>query len=130
MRWQRLLVRSAQQGGLGRRCALTFRGEGGCSLCLAFAGAAMKITSSYLRCRRNEVALGSARPEVSCACDEAIYVNWLFTNRFQSLVKRRGSVVAACGSVCASGEGVLANKVKACLPLHVFAAVAWLSENV
>ena len=63
MCWQRLLVRSARQGGLVRRSALAFCDEGGCSWCLVFAGAAMNITLWSLRCWRDEVALGSVRPE-------------------------------------------------------------------
>ena len=63
MHWQRLLVCLARQGGLGWRSALVFRGEGAFSWCLAFVGAAMKITLWFLRCRRNKVALGSARPD-------------------------------------------------------------------
>ena len=39
---------------------------------------------------------------------KAIYTIWLFTNRSQSLVNIRVSVVAAC-SACDPGEGVLAN---------------------
>ena len=56
MRWQRLLVRSTQQEGLGWRSALAFGGKGACSRCLAFSGAAMKITLWSLRCWHDQVA--------------------------------------------------------------------------
>ena len=129
IRWQLLLFCSAHQGGLGQRSALAFHGEWTCSQCLAFTGAAKMIAFRSLRCRRDKVALESAHPEgrngiplgILCIrwgdiCELVVYQ--------QSLVKRRGSEVAVCGSVCAPGEVVLINKFKACLPLRVCAAVA------
>ena len=36
--WRHLLVRLARQGGLSRRSAVAFRGEGACSQCFVYAG--------------------------------------------------------------------------------------------